>query len=66
MAVLNEALKSHPGNREVLLALISFSRLAGDASAALGYAEQLAVITPDDRNLMQLIRELRGQTTKSN
>ncbi len=66
MAVLKEALKGHPGNREVLLALISFSRLAGDASAALGYAEQLAVITPDDRNLMQLIQELRRQTTKPN
>jgi tetratricopeptide (TPR) repeat protein len=61
MTVLKEALKSHPGNREILLALVSFSRIAGDAAGALGYAEQLAVITPDDRNLAGLIRELRGQ-----
>jgi predicted CXXCH cytochrome family protein len=66
MTVLKEALKSHPGDRQILLALVSFSRTAGDASSALGYAEQLAVLTPDDRNLAALIRELRGQTSKPN
>jgi hypothetical protein len=45
---------------------VSLSRTAGDASGALGYAEQLAVMTPDDRNLTRLIQELRGQTTKPN
>jgi tetratricopeptide (TPR) repeat protein len=59
MAVLKEALKNHPGNREILLALVSFSRLAGDSTAALGYAEQLAAVTPDDRNLARFIEELR-------
>lgn len=66
ITVLKETLKSHSGNRDILLALISFSRLAGDATAALGYAEQLAAITPDDRNLAALIQELRRQKTKSN
>jgi predicted CXXCH cytochrome family protein len=66
MTVLKEALKSHPGDRQILLALVSFSRTAGDAGSALGYAEQLAVMTPDDRNLAALIRELRGQTNKPN
>ncbi len=59
MTVLKEALKSHPGNREILTALVSFSRLAGDPTATLGYAEQLAAITPDDRKLAKLIEELR-------
>ena len=59
MTVLKEALQSHPGNPEILSALVSFSRLAGDLTAALGYAEQLAAITPDDRNLAGLIEELR-------
>ena len=59
MTVLKEALKSHPGDRAILLALVSFSRMAGDAEAALGYAEQLAVITPDDRSLAGLVLELR-------
>jgi predicted CXXCH cytochrome family protein len=59
MTVLKEALKGHPGNHEILLALVSFSRSAGDATTALGYAEQLAVITPDDRSLARLIEDLR-------
>ena len=66
MTVLKEALKNHPGNREILLALVSFSRTAGNATAALNYAEQLAVITPDDQSLAALLRELRRQTTKPN
>jgi hypothetical protein len=61
---LKEALNDHPNDREVLSALVSFNRLAGDAKAALGYAERLAVITPEDRNLTALIREIRRQTGK--
>lgn len=64
MTALNEALKSHPGDREILQALVSFSRIAGDAAAALRYAEQLAVVTPGDQSLAALILELR-QTIKS-
>ena len=66
MAVLKQALKTHAGNRDILSALVSFSRLAGDLPAALGYAEQLALITPDDRNLAILIGQLRDQTSKPN
>jgi predicted CXXCH cytochrome family protein len=59
MVVLKEALKSHPNDRSILSALVSFNRAAGDASAALGYAERLAVITPGDPALTRLIDELR-------
>jgi predicted CXXCH cytochrome family protein len=59
MAVLKEALKSHSGNREILLALVTFSRTAGDVTAALDYAKQLAVVAPDDRSVTALIQELR-------
>lgn len=59
MAILKEALKSHPGDHEILLALVSFSRTAGDLTAALGYAEQLALVTPDDRSVAALVQELR-------
>jgi predicted Zn-dependent protease len=55
IALLKDALKNHPANPEILSALISFSRLAGDLTAALGYAEQLAVIAPDDRNSAMLM-----------
>jgi predicted CXXCH cytochrome family protein len=49
MTVLKENLKKHPGNRDILLALLSFSRNAGDVVAALAYAEQLAAVAPDDK-----------------
>jgi predicted CXXCH cytochrome family protein len=59
MTVLKESLRSHPNDREILQALISFSRMAGDAEAALGYAERLADIVPADRGLAGLIVDLR-------
>ena len=59
---LKQAVQRHPANPNILKALISFNRLAGDAPAALGYAEQLAAITPADRGLAALIRELRRAT----
>jgi hypothetical protein len=49
----------HPGNREFLVVLISFSRMAGDAAAALDYAQKLAVIAPDDRSVEGPVLELR-------
>ena len=61
MKILNKALEGHPGNRDVLSALFSFSRAAGDARAALGYAERLAIITPEDRNLAALIGQIKRQ-----
>ena len=65
-ALLKEALTHHPADRDILSALIAFSRTAGDAAAALAYAERLAVIRPDDQNLARLIEQLRGQTAKPN
>jgi Flp pilus assembly protein TadD len=59
IAVLDEALKSHPNDRNLLSALIAFDRTNGDIAAALVHAEHLAAITPQDRNLTRLIDELR-------
>ena len=60
MAVLKEALKLHPGDREILQALVSFNGMSGDKGAALGYAERLAVDQdPDDQTLARLLKELR-------
>jgi predicted CXXCH cytochrome family protein len=64
MAVLKEALQRHPADRDILSALIAFSRAAGDSSSALLYAERLAAILPDDRNLSTLIQQLRGASPK--
>jgi predicted Zn-dependent protease len=59
VAILNEALKRHPNDRSVLSALVAFNRTNGNNAAALVYAERLAAITPQDRNLTRLIDELR-------
>ena len=64
IALLKQTLQNHPANAEILSALISFNRIAGDTPAALGYAEQLAAITPEDPGLVGLIGELRRQTGK--
>ncbi|UPJ48733.1 tetratricopeptide repeat protein [Bradyrhizobium sp. 200] len=64
VAVLNEAPKSHPNDRNILSALVAFARTGGNAAAALAYAERIAVITPQDRNLARLIDEVR-QAAKS-
>jgi predicted CXXCH cytochrome family protein len=61
MKVLKESLARYPGDRDTLLALVSFSRDAGDFAAALGYAEQLARAAPGDPSLVALIENLRRQ-----
>ena len=64
IAVLNEALARHPSDRDILSALVAFNRSAGNTPAALGYAERLAAIMPDDRNLSVLIQQLRAALPK--
>ena len=65
IAVLKEALAKHPNDRDTLMALINFSREAGDINGALEYAERLARISPNPE-LARLIEELRRQATKPN
>ncbi len=61
MTVLKASLARHQRDRDTLLALISFSRDAGDLRTALEYAERLARFTPGDPNLAALIVTLRNQ-----
>ena len=62
MTVLKESLARHPGDRDTLSALVSFSRDARDFQAALGFAERLAVIAPGDISL----HALHQQSSTSN
>lgn len=59
--ILKENLARHPDDRNTLMALISFNRDAGAINAALEYAEQLARVAPDTRELAQLIDDLRAR-----
>jgi predicted CXXCH cytochrome family protein len=61
MTVLKKTLVRHPADRDTLTALIGFSRDTGDFGAALEYAERLARVMPGDRNLANLIENLRHQ-----
>ena len=64
MAVLKDNLARHPADRATLLALIGFSRDAGDFAAALSYAERLAGLVPGDPALDALIASLRARIAK--
>jgi predicted CXXCH cytochrome family protein len=64
VAVLKEGLARHPADRDILSALIAFSRARGDVSSALAYAEKLAAIMPDDRNLAAFLQQLREALPK--
>ena len=61
---LKDSLARHPGDRDTLQALMSFSRDARDYTAALEYAEQLARQAPNDPSLGALIDSLRRQKDK--
>ena len=64
MTALKDGLARHPDDRDTLLALIGFSRDAGDPETALDYAERLARIAPTDPAVAGLIQSLRKQVKK--
>jgi tetratricopeptide (TPR) repeat protein len=64
MSILKGSLERHPDNRDILLALVTFSRDAGDIEAALTYAKRLALTSPSDRDLARLIQELQLRNKK--
>jgi Flp pilus assembly protein TadD len=63
IARLKKSLIAHPENREIIMAIIGFSREAGDAATALQYAERAARIAPDDPVVRDLVGALRRQTS---
>jgi tetratricopeptide (TPR) repeat protein len=64
LTVLKNILRHRPDEQNTLMAIIGFSRDAGDFETALAYAEQLARITPTDPNLAGLIEDLRRKAKK--
>jgi predicted CXXCH cytochrome family protein len=65
LAMLKQNLQHHPNDRETLSAAISISRESNDLAGALGYAERLARLAPDDRGLSRLVEDLRRATGAS-
>jgi predicted CXXCH cytochrome family protein len=61
VAYLKSSLMRHPENRDISMAIASFSREAGDDATALQYAEQAYKIAPDDPTLKGMVEQLRRQ-----
>nr|WP_247838366.1 tetratricopeptide repeat protein [Bradyrhizobium sp. 200] len=64
LKVLKENLARHPDDRDTLSTLVTFSRDSGNIGAALEYAEQLARLAPNDRQLNRLIDDIRARLKK--
>jgi len=60
LAVLDAAHQRHPTNRDLLVALTTLNRDAGNREAALRYARRLSELNPDDPEAAALLSELTG------
>ncbi|MGR8981811.1 MAG: tetratricopeptide repeat protein [Gammaproteobacteria bacterium] len=60
LKVLGTAEKRHPYDLDILSALISIHREAGNAKEALAYARKVAEILPDDGNIKLLLEQLKN------
>jgi len=58
MAVLEETHRRHPANRDLLIALATFARDAGDRDAALRWATELLELAPGDPEAQALLADL--------
>ncbi len=56
---LKDSLAGHSADLDIIMAIVSFSREAGDTATALQYAEQAIKLAPDDPALRALLNELR-------
>lgn len=65
IAVLKDNVGKHPSDRDSLLALVAFNRDAGNLASALEYAQRLAQLAPDDRQISELIDSLKRQIESS-
>lgn len=59
LAVLRNSLQLHPNDRDVLSEALALSREKGDAASALIYAERLLRLMPGNRQIEDLIKQLK-------
>jgi predicted CXXCH cytochrome family protein len=60
--VLKWANGQHPADFDILIALTTISRDAGDRQAAIGYAEELVRVAPNAMQAQSLLRSLRNSS----
>ncbi len=61
LAVLGAAHARHPGDVDILSALVSINTEAGQHKAALGYARQLATLLPNDPSVQRLLADVQSR-----
>jgi predicted CXXCH cytochrome family protein len=61
IAYLKESVLAHPDNLDIVMAIVSFSREAGDPTTALRFAAQAARTAPDDPAIKELVGVLRRE-----
>jgi tetratricopeptide (TPR) repeat protein len=64
LALLRVTQTRHPDDLDTLNALVSIQAEAGDAKGALVYAEKLAVLTPDDPAVRQMLVVLKARAAR--
>ena len=60
LVILRQANGQHPADVDILTALITISRDAGDRAGAIAFAEQLIHVAPNDPSGKALLDSLRG------
>ena len=66
VAVLKDGLAKYPEDRDILAALATINRDAGDFASALGYAERLTRLAPGDPGPASLADDLRRRAGAAN
>ena len=64
-AVLDRAHARHPGDPEILVALATMARDAGQQATALDYARRLVALRPEDEGARQLLASLESHPSTS-
>jgi Flp pilus assembly protein TadD len=60
LTILKQANARHPADVDILVALVTMSRDAGDRQGAIGYARELVRIAPNDPQAKALLQSLGG------
>ncbi len=58
ISVLDAVHRRHPRDRQILQTLVDMSMRAGEMRAALGYAQALVAVAPQDRQAREMLRAL--------
>jgi Flp pilus assembly protein TadD len=61
LEVLRKTHRAHPRDAEVLLALVTMSRDRGSIPEAIGYAKELAALSPQDPRPRRLLAQLQAE-----